>query len=223
MEQTDHELLLACRQGDESAWDELLKRYQRLVYSIPLNYGLPAIDAADIAQLTFTAFLESMHTLRDDSNLGGWLATVTRRQTWRVINERKREGLIEYVENLNATAHAGNAAYRAGPNRGRNSDSDAGTDAGTDAAVASSDNLQDSGVILWSSEHDWIDRWEKLEWIQSGLVHLQERCRRLLIYLYFDPTEPTYDEIADALEIKVGSIGPTRARCLERLKEFLQI
>jgi RNA polymerase sigma factor (sigma-70 family) len=84
-------LLAACRTGDAQAWQRLLDKYERLVYSIPLNYGLSADDAADISQLVFTALLEGLDGLQEDSNLGGWLALVTRRQTWRVLRRRKRE------------------------------------------------------------------------------------------------------------------------------------
>jgi RNA polymerase sigma factor (sigma-70 family) len=159
--------------------------------------------------MTFLALLESIHSLREDSNLGGWLATVCRRQTWRVVAQRKREGLIEHVETLPGDSGIATAAV------GKRALDHAHTPTAADTRPL-------SGRILWGSEADWIDRWEKLEWIQNGLMHLQGRCRELLTLLYFDPHEPSYDEIAQRLEIKVGSIGPTRARCLERLKTFMQ-
>jgi len=46
---------------------------------------------------------------------------------------------------------------------------------------------------------------------------LSERCQMLLRILVSDPP-PSYDEIASALEMPIGSIGPTRGRCLERLR-----
>ena len=46
---------------------------------------------------------------------------------------------------------------------------------------------------------------------------LSERCQTLLRILVSDPP-PSYDEIAAALDMPIGSIGPTRARCLERLR-----
>jgi DNA-directed RNA polymerase specialized sigma24 family protein len=32
---------------------------------------------------------------------------------------------------------------------------------------------------------------------------------------------PPYAEVAEALDMPIGSIGPTRARCLERLRRLL--
>jgi RNA polymerase sigma factor (sigma-70 family) len=54
----------------------------------------------------------------------------------------------------------------------------------------------------------------------SAFEGLSERCRALLRVLMADPA-PGYVEVAAALDMPVGSIGPTRMRCLERLRELL--
>jgi RNA polymerase sigma factor (sigma-70 family) len=46
---------------------------------------------------------------------------------------------------------------------------------------------------------------------------LNERCQALLRLLIAD-LPPSYEEVSQALEIPVGAIGPTRQRCLERLR-----
>jgi RNA polymerase sigma factor (sigma-70 family) len=51
---------------------------------------------------------------------------------------------------------------------------------------------------------------------------LGERCRTLLRVLVADPP-PSYDEVGAALDMPVGSIGPTRARCLEQLRRKLAV
>ena len=50
---------------------------------------------------------------------------------------------------------------------------------------------------------------------------LPERCRRLLAVIAFAP-RPDYAAIADDMGMPVGSIGPTRGRCLEKLRKRLQ-
>ena len=57
--------------------------------------------------------------------------------------------------------------------------------------------------------------------MRLALGHLGARCRDLLNALYAEVTE-SYRAIAQRLGIAVGSIGPTRARCLERLREALE-
>ncbi|MFL6140137.1 MAG: RNA polymerase sigma factor [Frankiaceae bacterium] len=51
-----------------------------------------------------------------------------------------------------------------------------------------------------------------------ALSGIGERCRELLRVLMADPP-PSYDAVSAALAMPVGSIGPTRARCLAKLRE----
>jgi DNA-directed RNA polymerase specialized sigma24 family protein len=62
---------------------------------------------------------------------------------------------------------------------------------------------------------------ERRRMVQDGLLALTERCRELLTRLYFGPDTPNYSDIATALRMKIGSIGPTRMRCLARLAEWI--
>jgi RNA polymerase sigma factor (sigma-70 family) len=53
--------------------------------------------------------------------------------------------------------------------------------------------------------------------LRLALRELPPRCQRLLAMLISDPPH-SYAEISAALEMPIGSIGPQRARCLERLR-----
>ncbi len=50
---------------------------------------------------------------------------------------------------------------------------------------------------------------------------LTPRCRELLRFLMLDPA-PSYEEISAALAMPVGSIGPTRGRCLDKLRALVK-
>ncbi|EOD65571.1 RNA polymerase sigma factor [Amycolatopsis vancoresmycina] len=54
----------------------------------------------------------------------------------------------------------------------------------------------------------------------EAVGRLPERCRRLLRIVAFVP-RPDYDQVSAALGMKKGSIGPTRGRCLSRLRSLL--
>ena len=59
--------------------------------------------------------------------------------------------------------------------------------------------------------------------MRVALQRLDERCRQLLSLLFADEDERLpYDQVAQQLGIPQGSIGPTRARCLGKLRELLQ-
>ncbi|MBV7337275.1 sigma-70 family RNA polymerase sigma factor, partial [Chloroflexi bacterium TSY] len=58
--------------------------------------------------------------------------------------------------------------------------------------------------------------------IYEGFAKIDERCRLLLTLIFLDPEEPSYDEISARLMIPKGSIGPTRNRCLQKLRTALE-
>ncbi len=88
---TDDDLIQACRKGDSHAWEIVVDKYKRLVFSIPLNYGLSREDAADITQITFTILFESLDQLYPNARLAPWLSTVARRHSWRMLERYRRE------------------------------------------------------------------------------------------------------------------------------------
>lgn len=63
--------------------------------------------------------------------------------------------------------------------------------------------------------HDEEDR------LWSCVHTLSERCQRLLRIVAFDD-RPDYAGIARDLDMPIGSIGPTRGRCLAKLREALE-
>lgn len=92
---TDSDLLVRCRRRDSEAWNELVSRYERLVYTVALRNGLGAEDAADVTQATFVALIDALDRLRDDEKLASWLMTVARRQAWRSRNLSRRTTPVE--------------------------------------------------------------------------------------------------------------------------------
>lgn len=84
---------------------------------------------------------------------------------------------------------------------------------GDDEILDASDPLLpaiDAGLI---ADERQVAVWE-------ALSRLPEPCQRLLRVLMTDP-EPTYEEVGQALGMPIGSIGPTRGRCLGRLRREL--
>ena len=61
---------------------------------------------------------------------------------------------------------------------------------------------------------------EKSQQVREAMELLPERCRRLLEMLFYEDPSPDYREVARREGIPIGSIGPTRARCIERLRRI---
>jgi len=94
---TDSDLLIRCRRRDSEAWNQLVSRYERLVYTVALRNGLSAEDAADVTQATFVALIDALDRLRDDEKLASWLMTVARRQAWRSRNLSRRTTSLDHT------------------------------------------------------------------------------------------------------------------------------
>jgi DNA-directed RNA polymerase specialized sigma24 family protein len=61
------------------------------------------------------------------------------------------------------------------------------------------------------------DEQDRVLW--AALAELGDACQRLIRLLISDPP-PSYAEAAIILGMKVGSIGPTRQRCLNQLRKL---
>ena len=59
--------------------------------------------------------------------------------------------------------------------------------------------------------------------VRLALSGLGERCRRLLEALYYRDAPASYAELARELGMPMNSVGPNRARCLDRMRDLLEV
>jgi DNA-directed RNA polymerase specialized sigma24 family protein len=62
---------------------------------------------------------------------------------------------------------------------------------------------------------------ERAQTVRDAMSRLPRRWQRLLEMLMADPPA-SYADISDELKLPMGSIGPTRGRCLAQLRVLLQ-
>jgi RNA polymerase sigma-70 factor, ECF subfamily len=72
------ELLNRCRQGDELAWEALVRRFQGRVYGVAYHYAGNAEEARDIAQDVFIRLYNRLDTCTNDETFVPWLIRMTR-------------------------------------------------------------------------------------------------------------------------------------------------
>ena len=171
----DTELVQACLAGRQDAWNTLVERYSRLVYSIPRRYGLSEADAEDVAQTVFLTLYNHLSNLRDQRRLCSWLITTAHRETWRTGRKRGRYPSLD-------------------------------------------EQIQD----VAAPDDDRIEAWERQHLLHEGLRILGGSCEKLLRVLFLEKEELSYEQIAERLGMRVGSIGPTRARCFRKLAGILR-
>lgn len=84
---------------------------------------------------------------------------------------------------------------------------------------------EDGGIDDFPADDPAVDellvRDEESRRIRELVDGLDVRCRTLLTALFLADPRPSYEEICAECGIPVGSIGPTRARCLRKLQKLL--
>ena len=69
-----------------------------------------------------------------------------------------------------------------------------------------------------STAEQLLESAERNAAVRAGFAMLSPRCQELLRLLLHDPPL-SYVEIGERLDTPVGGLGPTRARCLEKLRK----
>lgn len=100
--ESNERLVKECLTGNEEAWSSLIEKYKALIYSIPVKYGLPPQEAADVFQATCTELLVRLPELREPRALPKWLIQVAyhqcyhwKRQQQRVVSRDSHSDLPE--------------------------------------------------------------------------------------------------------------------------------
>ena len=89
-EWTDARLVKECVGGNENAWAMLLEKYKRLIYSIPIKYGLSPDEATDVFQDVCLELLGELPKLREPRALPKWLMQVASHRSLRVRSQAER-------------------------------------------------------------------------------------------------------------------------------------
>ncbi len=66
-----------------------------------------------------------------------------------------------------------------------------------------------------------LEQLERQATVRLAFGGLSDRCKRLLQALYYEDPVPPYGLLAERLGVPVGSLGPTRARCMDKLRTIL--
>src|SRR5581483_3435046 len=80
-----------CLAGDDTSWQQLVRRYSRLVEALIRRYHLPADEQADVYQDVWVELWQSLPSVRSHDRLGPWLSTVAGRLAWDARKRRPRQ------------------------------------------------------------------------------------------------------------------------------------
>ena len=89
LERSDAELVQKCRSGDETAWNEFVERYQRLIYAVPRRAGLSEEQAADVFQEVWLTLMEKLDGIEQPDKIRSWIVTTAKFKTWGIVRGEK--------------------------------------------------------------------------------------------------------------------------------------
>jgi len=89
LERSGAELVRECRAGNQAAWDQLVARYQRLIYAVPRRAGLNDEQAADVFQEVFVTLFEKIDEIQQPDKIRSWIVTTAKFKTWATVRASK--------------------------------------------------------------------------------------------------------------------------------------
>ena len=173
----------AARRGDESAFESLVRLYEKRVFALATRMCGNPEDAAEAAQEAFLAAWQGLRFFRGDSSFSTWLYRLTSNAC---VDLLRREGRHR--------AAAGPSLDDEELNR----------------------DVPDSTV---PSPQEEAERRELRAQIEEGLRALSPEHRQVLVLR--EMHQLSYDEIADALDLDVGTVKSRISRGRKQLRNFL--
>jgi RNA polymerase sigma-70 factor (ECF subfamily) len=101
-EVTDAELVRRCLRGESGCYDDLVRKYQRQVYSLLYRMVGNADDADDLVQETFVRAYNALDTFRQDASFLTWLYKIASNRSIDLIRARQSKGAASLDEEMDS-------------------------------------------------------------------------------------------------------------------------
>lgn len=197
------DLVAAARAGDAMAWKALVDGHAGLVWGVIRGFRFDDDTARDVFQTVWLRLAEHLDRIREPGKVPGWLARTARNECVGVTRHRAR-----VVPAGDPTGSLGSGLPSGG----------AGGVGGAGGSVV----ITLAGPSPADEPGAGLERAEERRAVVAAFARLGQRCQELLRLLVADPPV-SYEAISQVLGIPVGSIGPTRARCLASLRATPEI
>ncbi len=179
MNDQEHNLIQAARNGDQAAFGELVQQYQKRVFALAVRMCPTPELAEEAAQEAFLAAWQGLPFFRGDSAFATWLYRLTSNACVDLLRKEQRH-------------------------QGPSLDDETVTAEAADTAPTPEE----------AAEHR-----ELRQQIEAGLKTLSPEHRAVLVLRELH--QLSYDEIAESLELDLGTVKSRISRGRRQLREFL--
>lgn len=178
--------------GDRTAWTQLVHRLQLVVWKTVNMMSVEPDVRDDAFAATWLRLAERLDTIREPDKLPGWLATTAANEVRQIRRQRRRM----------TVGLTSNTFDRAG-----------GHESLTIGSAESAGALDPSDRVVSNDEHRRV---------RLAFRLLDPGCQEVLSVLVMTGEPVSYDLASEQLRRPVGSLGPTRRRCLDKMRDLLQ-
>jgi RNA polymerase sigma-70 factor (ECF subfamily) len=190
--QDDDTLMLAYQQGSEEAFEELVHRYQRSIFSYVFRMLQNRHIAEEVTQEVFLALVRNSDRYAPQGKFSSYLFAIASNKIYKEWEQRRRRPRffsLSFWNNDNASS---------------------------DGGLSPLDVLDDKNACVEKA----CERSEISKAINDALKHLPTHYREAFVLRRFQ--DLSYDEIAEILDCPVGTIKSRVARAEKGLRPYLE-
>jgi RNA polymerase sigma-70 factor (ECF subfamily) len=182
------ELIVRCRRGEATAWDELFDRHYAAAgrFVFQLGHDFSREDVEEICQEVFLAVIRNLESFRGGSQFQTWL--------FRIAANKARD----YRQRQHAAKRGG----------GQSPVSLQAEDPESGLMLDPPGNTPPPDLTLMNAE--------QVALVHQALDQLGEPCREIIELRYFG--DLSYDEISHSLDLNPKTVSSRLSKCLDRLE-----
>lgn len=212
----DLKLMSAIKRGDMDAFEQLFYKYYRRLYALFYRLCWDDGRAEDLLQETFMRVWRGALTYRDELKVSSWVYRIGR-NCW-IDLEARRKSVRRAID------IESDALLDSGRVDALSENDPRATTSGRFAAIKTLNIVETIASPNEESPDTRASRREMEDSVRDGLLDLDPMHRLVLVMSFYQGM--TYAEIADALEIPVGTVKSrvyyAERKLRERLKKHIQ-
>ncbi len=102
----DRELVQLARRGDFDAFEELVSKYERRLFSLAMRIVRHQHDAEEVVQQTFLSVIEHLEQFREESTFHTWLTRIATNHALALLRKRANRGALEFRDDQSSESYA---------------------------------------------------------------------------------------------------------------------